>query len=163
MKKIEMTIECPACGGTGIYSGMGEGEGVAVICYKCDGTGAYRYSYTYNDFTGRKEKNGVKRVYLKGSSYKLGLGKINFSNGIGEIDMDKEGISYSEFLTGGKPTHIKKLECPMLADQGACHDIEGFTDECNRLNGGWCSYLPKCKNQHNKDQCWERFITNKST
>lgn len=137
MKKIELTIECPDCKGTGVYSGMGEGDGIAVVCYKCKGTGAYKYSYLYNDFTGRKEKEGIKRVYLKGYGYTLGLGKINFSNGIGEIDMDKEGVSYSEFLAGKLPTH--------------------------RLNGGWCSYLPECKNKHNKDQCWERFITSQST
>lgn len=156
MKKIEMTIECPHCGGTGIYAGMGEGDGTAVICYYCKGTGAYEYSYSYKDFTGRKERDGVKRVYLKGMGYKLGLGKINFTGG-GEIDMDKEGVSYSEFLDGKKPTHIKKLGCPMLADQGACHDIKGFTDECERLHGGWVGYIANCKYRNNKDKCWERF------
>lgn len=43
MKKIEMLIECPACKGTGVYSGVAETEETAVICNKCEGTGAYNY------------------------------------------------------------------------------------------------------------------------
>jgi len=156
MKKIEMTIECPDCRGTGLYSGMGEGQGAAVICHKCKGTGAYFYSYSYKEFTERKKQKGIKRVYLAGGGYKIGLGKINFTS-IGEIDMDKEGISYSEFLAGKKPSHIKKLGCPMLLDQDACHNKEGFVKECNILNGGWFSQITTCKKYQNKEKCWLRF------
>ena len=127
MKEIKMTIECPFCNGTGIYSGMAESKETAVICRKCNGTGAYKYQYSYNEFIGKKEKKGIKRVYLDGMGYKIGLGKINFDK-VGEIDMDKEGVSYAEFLGGKSPEHIKKLGCPMIADQGACHKIKGFVD-----------------------------------
>ena len=135
-KKIEMEIECPSCDGTGIYKGMAEVDGTGVICNSCKGTGAIIYSYSYKDFTGKRMRYDIKRVYLNGCGYKLGLGIINYTN-IGNIDMDKEGVSYSEFLDGKMPTHIKKLGCPMSTDQGACHKIKGFTDECNRLNGGY--------------------------
>lgn len=155
MKKIEMLIECPLCNGTGVYSGIAEGEGVGVICYECNGTGAYTYSY--KNFTGRKTKKGIKRVYLTGSQYKLGTGKVTFSNGIGEIDMDKEGVSYDEFLNGKIPKHIRKLSCPMVADQGACHDRKGFVDKCNQIHGEYLFNLTECKNQANKEQCWDRF------
>jgi hypothetical protein len=157
MKKIEMKVECPSCKGTGLYSGMAESDNIAVICHKCNGTGAYNYSYSYNDFVKRKIKNGIERVYLKGTRYKLGLGKINFDR-VGEIDMAKEGVSYSEFLDGKKPTHIKKLECPLLADQSACHEIEGFVKECNSYAGcGWGNEITECENQPNKHECWDRF------
>jgi len=46
MEKIEMDIECPSCNGTGLYCGMGEKEGVAVVCCKCQGSGKYHYVYT---------------------------------------------------------------------------------------------------------------------
>ena len=162
METIRMKIECPSCNGTGLYGGMGEGKGAAVICNNCDGTGAFMYSYSYTIFKNRKIKKDVKRVYLSGLGYKIGLGKINFSNDIGEIDMDKEGISYKEFLNGKKPKHIKKLGCPMLADQAKCHSIKGFTDECNRLNGKWISMIPSCKEykQPNILYCWDRFERN---
>ena len=156
MKKIELKVECPFCKGTGLYQGMGEGKGVAVVCYKCAGTGAFMYSYSYEAFTGRKTKEGVQRVYLSGMGYGLGLGKIKFTD-IGEIDMDKEGISYDEFVDGKTPCHIKKLGCPMRADQGVCHDIKGFTGKCNELNGGWLSCITDCKSYRDKDKCWDRF------
>ena len=156
METIEMVVECPWCKSTGLYSGIGESDNIGVVCYHCNGTGAYNYSYSYNKFVKRKIKDGIKRVYLKGTQHKLGLGKINF-DGVGEIDMDKEGVSYQEFLDGKKPTHIKQLECPLLADQDACHEIEGFVDKCNEYNGGWINFIPKCKNQPNKHECWERF------
>jgi len=157
MKKIEMEIECPACSGTGLYQGIGEGKQVAVICNKCKGTGSFLYVFSYNIFTKRKIKKGIERVYLNSMGYKINLGKIKFENGIGEIDMNKEGISYLEFLNGKMPKPIKKLGCPMLHDQSACHSIKGFVDVCNKLNGGWLSYIPNCKNKENKNKCWGRF------
>lgn len=156
MKKIEMIIECPACKGTGVYSGMAESKDIAVICYNCKGTGKYKYTYSYNEFTGRKLKKGIKRVYKKGTQYKLGLGKIDFK-GIGTIDMNKEGISYQEFLEGKMPGHIKSLECPMMADQDSCHKINGFVDKCNELGLSWGRLISDCYNYSNKAKCWERF------
>lgn len=73
--------------------------------------------------------------------------------------MDKEGVSYDDFLNGKMPNHIKQLGCPMLADQGKCHEINGFTDRCNIINGGWLSYIPDCKCK-NKMECWELFERN---
>lgn len=157
MKTIDLLIECPYCKGTGVYSGMGESKDTAVICNYCKGSGQYHYTYSYEEFTGRKVNNNIKRVYLNGYGYKIGLGKINFSH-IGEIDMDREGVSYEEFLNGKMPQHITKLACPMLADQGACHKIKGFVDKCNELHGGWFGYIHECRNQSNKDKCWKRFL-----
>lgn len=156
MKKIDMMIECPSCKGTGVYSGIGEGEGIGVVCTKCKGTGKYHYTYEYNEFTERKRKEDVERVYLSGSRHKLGLGKINFVN-VGIIDMDKEGVSYDEFLEGKMPKHIEKLGCPMLADQSACHRIDGFTNKCNKINGEWINRISDCKHQPHKSECWKRF------
>lgn len=155
-KKIKMDIQCPSCEGTGIYSGMGESKNTAVICHSCKGTGKYHYVYEYEDFTERKIKRGIDRVYLSGYGYGIRTGIINFLN-IGEIDMDKEGVSYSDFLSGKIPKHIKKLACPMLADQGACHNIKGFVDKCCELNDGWIGYIPDCKNRCNSNKCWKRF------
>ena len=159
-KKIEMQIECPDCDGTGLYCGMGEGNGAAVVCRTCKGKGEKAFQYLYNEFTGRKSRTDVQRVYLSGMGYKIGTGKINFKNGIGEIDMDKEGVSYAEFLAGKMPTHIKKLGCPMSVDQGACHGIKGFVDKCEELNGGWIGLITDCKHQPNKMECWKRFEAN---
>ena len=42
MKKIEMDIECPTCEGPGVYVGVLEREGAAVICNKCNGTERFK-------------------------------------------------------------------------------------------------------------------------
>lgn len=156
MKTIELNIECPSCKGTGVYSGIGESKNVAVICYKCDGTGKFHYVFNYTEFTGRKIKKGIDRVYLSGYGWKIGTGVLNFDN-VGKIDMDKEGVSYAEFLEGKMPEHIRTLACPMLADQDTCFKIKGFVDVCHGLNRGGLSYISKCNYQINKLECWRRF------
>lgn len=163
MKEMRLTIECPACGGTGVYQGMGERDGAAVVCRQCSGTGAYEYHYTYRDFSGRKKKDGVTRVYLSGYGYVIAPREVVFER-FGKIDMAKEGISYEEFLEGAMPAHIENLVCPMIADQGACHKIPGFVDECNRLDGGYLlgRYLSDCNFQPRNSECWARFKSQKA-
>ena len=34
---LEADVECTSCSGTGLYQGMAERDGTAVICYQCDG------------------------------------------------------------------------------------------------------------------------------
>jgi len=59
MKK-SITIECPDCRGTGLYSGFMEVRGEAVICVRCSGTGAKEIHY--EEFTGRRKKTGISRI-----------------------------------------------------------------------------------------------------
>ncbi len=156
MKKIEKDIQCKACEGTGLYVGVCERDGAAVICRECNGTGKYRYVFEYGEFTGRKRKEGVTRVYRDGYGYVISPGKVNFK-GIGMVDMDKEGVSYEEFEKGTMPGHIKKLACPLLADQCACYSIPGFVKECERLHGGYIGRIDNCSYWDNRDECWKRF------
>ena len=65
MKEIRMIIQCPFCSGTGVYVGLGEGEGTAVVCSTCKGRGWYEYVYNYNEFSGRKHKGDVNRVICR--------------------------------------------------------------------------------------------------
>lgn len=157
MKKIEIDVQCPACGGSGVYCGFAEGKGTAVVCNRCNGSGKYHYVYEYEEFSGRKIKEGIKRVYLSGYGYMTNLGKIKY-DGVGLVDMNKEGVSYEEFLNGKMPSHTEIFGCPMIADQGACHNVPGFTEECTKLNGGgYIGYIRNCKYQDKKHECWKRF------
>ncbi len=82
MRKIKQ--ECPSCNGTGLYAGMCEGPGEAVICIRCGGKG-WSY-YTYTPFRGRKKREGITKIRLsRGSLIVTGVG------GIGSF------ISYEEF------------------------------------------------------------------
>ena len=61
MKEIQ--TECPACHGTGLYQGMCEQDGCAVVCTKCGGKGYT--TFQYNEFTGKKVKEGIKEFLEK--------------------------------------------------------------------------------------------------
>lgn len=154
-KTIELDIECPSCQGTGVHS---KRDGAAVICNRCEGTGRYKYKFTYTKFTGLKKRKGISRVYLDSYGFDISTGIVDFKN-IGLIDMDVEGVSYEEFLEGKTPEHIKSLACPLLADQSTCREIPGFVDVCDNLDGGLLlgRLIYQCKYYPNKAKCWKKF------
>lgn len=74
MKK-SIKVECDSCDGTGLYSGMCEGEGRAVICISCDGQGWHMFSYKV--FVKRKNLRGITRIARSaGRSILLGCGPV---------------------------------------------------------------------------------------
>ena len=158
MPTIERIVQCKSCSGSGVYVGMCERDGAAVVCHVCEGTGKCNYKFEYQEFTGRKKREDVTRVYKQGYGFVIAPAKISFSRN-GGIDMEKEGVSYDDFLRGEMPQHIKKLACPMLADQSACNKIKGFADECDRLHGSCLlgTLISQCNNQINRLGCWQRF------
>lgn len=89
MKHV-VKAECNSCDGTGLYQGMCEPEGVAVVCLGCKGTGCEEIAY--KPFKKRKPKRGVKRVYLSPSRMILAAGPRG------------DGITYAEFSKGKMPT-----------------------------------------------------------
>jgi len=76
--------ECRDCGGTGLYSGMCEGRGEAVICLACQGTGCKEIRY--KPYTGRKGKRGILTVRQSAGRF-IGMDV----GGCGEV------MTYSEF------------------------------------------------------------------
>jgi hypothetical protein len=153
--EMEIIIECRSCRGSGVYVGADERDGAAVVCPTCKGKGFT--TFKYNEFNGLKQRDDVTRVYLSGYGYVIAPKTIRYDLGV--VDMLKEGVSYEEWLNGKMPEHIRKLACPMLADQDACHRIKGFSDECGEMHGKLFLGIPidKCSYQPNKDLCWKRF------
>lgn len=81
---ITIQCECDDCGGTGLYSGMCEGPGVAVVCLGCGGSGAK--TIRVKEFTGRHKKRGIKTITRsRGSFIATGVGPTGPS------------MTYSEF------------------------------------------------------------------
>ena len=159
MKKIELTINCTRCNGTGVLASALERNGAAIMCPQCDGTGAQ--NKTFERFLGRRAATGVKRVYRDNYDLVISTGKKNYGGRI--VDMDTKGVAYSEFLQGEKPEHIEELACPFKARTDECFAIKGFRDECDRLDGGKLlgRWIADCHNQPNKAKCWERFHNEK--
>lgn len=82
--------ECGACRGTGVYTGMCEAKGTAVVCVRCGGTGCE--TITYRPFVVRRRREGVETVrWSRGSLLATGVGVVG------------ESIAYAEFLGGKMP------------------------------------------------------------
>jgi len=142
-------IECESCDGTGIYKGMCEKDGSAVVCIKCQGTGMIEFNYT--PFTERKLRTDVKRVYSNTMTYVISDEDFTTKEGV-TIHMSQFGASYEDWLNGKKPIPIKELVCPYYWS-----DQEFKWKLCNDLLGG-CYY--NCPHYADKDACWFQFEQN---
>ncbi len=87
MSKIKAV--CGQCDGTGLYRGMAEPPGVAVVCLGCDGTGCHEMQYM--PFTGRKPSEGVREVRRSRGTFILDCGPAGPS------------ITYAAFTAGHLP------------------------------------------------------------
>lgn len=89
--------ECPSCKGTGLYRGLCESPGQAVVCLYCEGQGWITHSY--NEFIGRKKRRNIKSIFLDGGTF--GGNK------------PKTSMSYKEFEAAypvAYPIKVKKVE-----------------------------------------------------
>ena len=86
---VEAEVECTDCGGTGVYRGFAEPNGIAVVCLVCKGTGCKTIRYT--PFKTRKIRDGVKYVQKSAGSFVLSCGPVGSK------------ISYNDFLNGKMP------------------------------------------------------------
>lgn len=80
---IQIKVDCPGCGGTGLYHGFLEPHGVGVPCNQCGGTGGKVVTIT--PFTERKTRKDIGTV------------RYRRQNG---PDID---ITYQQFLNGEIP------------------------------------------------------------
>ncbi|KKM26652.1 hypothetical protein LCGC14_1582600 [marine sediment metagenome] len=146
--KIEFDQECSSCSGTGLYSGIGEDKSTAIVCHHCKGTGKSHFEHHYNEFTGRKPKHGIKRVY-----------QSNPGIGIGENEKysleDFGGISHSDWdADKGFPqgSEMRIFTCPAWWYQGVNYELKPNWDEC-RLGGTFSS----CNEFGRKHECWRKW------
>lgn len=90
MAKTTIEVECRTCRATGLYAGLAEPKGIAVVCVECGGTGCQRISFT--PFTRRKGKRSITTVRQSRGSF-IGTG-IGPTGGY---------ITYQEFQQGKMP------------------------------------------------------------
>lgn len=86
---ITVKTECSACGGSGIYRGMAEPDGVGIVCLQCDGTGCEKLNYT--PFSGRKRRDGIHEVRRSKGSFIMNCGPTG------------DSVTYADFLAGIMP------------------------------------------------------------
>ena len=146
MKTIEFDEVCKSCNGTGLYVGIAEKDGAAVICHTCNGTGYHHFKYTYEEFKKRKEIQDIKRVY-----------QVNpvIGNGGNCSLEDFGGISYEDWKKGKEfvlGTENRKYTCPAWWYQTADYYKKPHWDKCPP-----CGVFSNCKHFKDKDKCWKRF------
>ncbi|HWQ30063.1 MAG TPA: hypothetical protein VN549_03645 [Negativicutes bacterium] len=149
MKTI--TIECPNCNGTGLYQGMAERDNCAVVCHTCKGTGKTEYSY--NEFTGRKTMNGVKRVFTRSCGYVHTAENIVTAEGQ-SIKFEDGGCTYEEWLNGTEPKPVKDLYCPYIWDNRGMGNEP--LEDCKIHCKGFGS-ISNCEIYHKKAECWAKL------
>lgn len=146
----KITIQCSACNGTGLYKGCAERDGAAVVCYRCNGAGKTEFSY--EEFTGRKERKDVKRVYDGSHGYVIS--DQDFSKDGKTVKFSEGGCTYEEWLNGATPKPIKDLYCPYI------HNNRGIGNEplerCKRGCRGFRS-ISDCDFYNDKITCWELY------
>ncbi len=82
--------ECKSCRGTGLYSGMAEPKGIAVVCLRCEGSGCREINYV--PFERRQRRSDVEVVRLSaGTTIALGCGPAGGA------------VTYEQFLAGKMP------------------------------------------------------------
>ncbi len=145
---IEYDEECPSCKGTGLYVGMCEGDGSAVVCHNCHGTGCHHVKLQYNDFKKRISRSDVKRVYEVNPGICIGENK--------EVCLeDFGGMSYQSWICK-EPfpprSENRRFTCPAWWYQSANYELKLKWDECVA-----CGTFSGCKYFYNKQRCWERF------
>lgn len=143
---FEWVEQCQACKGTGLYVGIAERDGVAVVCHTCRGTGRVQRKHEYEEFTGRKEREGVERVL-----------EVNPGIIVGKLDGTLEwagGMVYAEWLSGKGFTpgmEMREHTCPAWWYQRSDHKRKPKWDECG------FGLFSSCPHFNNKERCWERW------
>jgi len=155
-KVIELYEVCGSCGGTGLYQGMAEKDGCAVICSTCDGTGAIHYKHEYIPFTKRKEQKGVRRVFKTSCGYGHCAEDYQFPNRSDVIKFSEAGCTYEEWKNGVAPKPVKELYCPKLFMHQDLSEHPTLKKFCDKEVG---SYIPECyKGSKDKlKKCWEMW------
>ena len=151
MKKVvEFDEHCPRCNGTGLYSGMAEHDGAAVVCHTCKGTGCHKFRHEYDEFAGRVDRAEVKRVYQTNPGIVIGCGRGHKLEDFGGITLEawKSGAHF----TAG--TENRAFTCPCWWYQSADYKLKPDWKECNESLGGSFS---DCPHFNDKSKCWERF------
>jgi hypothetical protein len=148
MRIIEIDEKCPDCKGTGLYIGLAERDGSAVVCHKCKGTGCFHYVHEYELFTEREERADVKMVVEVNPGICIGAGNDCKLTDFG-------GMSYSDW-TEGKPfpkgSEMRQFTCPAWWYQLANYSKKPDWKECLL-----CGSFSSCRHFPDKAQCWERW------
>jgi len=149
MNKIEYDEQCKSCKGTGLYIGIGERDGAAIICHTCNGTGCHHVCVEYDSFTIRQDNPNVRRVYKANPGICIGSNNSCTLADFGGMPV-KEWESGLPFPPGSED---RKHTCPAWFYQSADYNKKPDWNECNC----WGNTFSQCAHFQSKEKCWERW------
>jgi hypothetical protein len=156
-KTIELDQCCSSCQGTGLYSGMAESKHSAVVCYLCKGTGKEHYVHTYKEFTKRKERKGIQRVFEANPGIKVGEGTSKDGK-VWRLS-DFGGMPYTDWAKG-KPfpakSEMRAFTCPLWWAQSTNTRYKAVSgwEKCKDALG---SLFSDCRHFKDKASCWDLY------
>jgi len=156
---LNIEAKCELCDGTGLYVGMAERKGAAVICHTCNGTGKVNQKKIFKKFKSKSKRKDVKRVFSSACGYIISAEDVTTNEGI-TIEFSKCGCSYDEWLKGETPKPIEDLHCPYLHTGQSLQNQEHpqhsvYLELCSKhLNWG---NISDCKCYKNKHKCWKKY------
>lgn len=146
--RFEAREVCQECGGSGLYVGMAERDGVAVVCAKCSGTGCYTFVHEYEEFSERRRRPGVERVFRCNPGIVIGTnaGRLRLAE-FGGMPADKweRGEPFPE------QSEDRAHTCPAWWYQTADYKKKPHWNECGFGTFSSCHYFPT------KATCWARW------
>lgn len=86
--------KCKSCGGTGLYRGLVEGNGVAVVCWSCGGLGYREEEYQEPDLN-LKVRQDTLVVVRDCFGYRFPSDDV--------VEFGFPHVTYKEFLNGELP------------------------------------------------------------
>jgi hypothetical protein len=147
---LEYDCECSLCRGTGLYVGLAERDGAAVVCHTCKGTGQVKRKIVWRDFTGRKPRGGVLRVFENNPGICIGGGKDKQ-----HALSDFGGMPHDEWEAGNPfppESENRRFTCPAWWYQSVDYEKKPKWDTCIG-----CGSFSGCKHFGNKEACWARW------
>jgi hypothetical protein len=147
---FETDAKCSSCAGTGVYVGVAERDGFAVVCHTCKGSGKMKIHIEWEEFTGRLHHHGVSRVLevnpgiCAGINPKMGLTEKSFG-----------GMPYSDWKQD-KPfppkSEMRGFTCPAWWYQTADYHKKPNWPECIGIGS-----FSSCQHFKDKAKCWKKF------
>jgi len=155
---LQGKVECDKCGGTGLYVGIAEKNGSAVICMCCNGTGNVNLKKEYKKFKSLKEKKNVKRVFKNSGGYILSSEDTQTEKG-NIITFSKYGCTYKEWLEGKIPKPIESLHCPCIHTNQNMQNPKhkAYKLYIEKCHNSLSFTISDCKHFKNKEECWKRY------
>ena len=150
MKKIEIEQQCGTCKGTGLYTGLAERDGAAVVCMHCKGTGKTIFTHSYEDFTGKKVPNEnfpIERVFQSNPGIVIGKGMHRLEH--------FGGIPYKDWADEKpfpKGSEMRRFVCPAWWYQSVDYTKKPKWDECIGVGA-----FSQCSRFTNKATCWLKW------